>query len=150
MKKKTNAIIFLALLISFAFIACNQESKTTESAKADEVKTEAPSAPVYDAAMDPVKVEAAFIKILSDTLGVKLYEGVYKPGDSIAMHTHPDNIIYVLEGSTVELTQQDGSKMVVEFKTGMGMVGGSITHAGKVTGKNNLRLLVADIYRPRK
>jgi hypothetical protein len=150
MKKKTNAIILLALFISFGFIACNQESKTTEPAKADEVKTEAPSAPVYDAAMDPVKVEAAFIKILSDTLGVKLYEGVYKPGDSIAMHTHPDNIIYVLEGSIVELTQLDGSKMVVEFKTGMGMVGGSITHAGKIIGKTNLRLLVADIYRPRK
>ena len=143
MKKKTITSIILVLLMPFVFIACNQKTKT------DTTKTETPSMPAYDPAMDPVKVEAAFIKMFSDTLGVKFYEATFKPGDSVAMHTHPDNAIYVLEGSTAELTLQDGTKQVVEFKTGMGMVGGPITHKGKNIGMTNLRLLVTDIYRPR-
>ena len=148
MKKKTNASIFLALFMSFIFIACSNEKKD-EPATTDAAKTETPAMPAYDAAMDPVKVEAAFIKMFADTLGVKFYEATFKPGDSIGMHTHPDNIIYVLEGSTAEMTLQDGTKQVVEFKTGMGMVGGPVTHAGKNIGSTNLRLLVSDIYRPR-
>ena len=148
MIQKTNASVFLALLMSFIFIACNNEKKD-ETAKTDAAKTETPSMPAYDPAMDPVKVEAAFIKMFSDTLGVKLYEASFKPGDSVEFHTHPDNIVYVVEGSTAEMTQKGGTVQVVEFKTGMGMVGGSVTHKGKNIGTTNLRLVVADIYRPR-
>lgn len=148
MKQKTNASIFLALLFSFVLFACNNEKKTDEPAKV-EPKTTSSSMPAYDAAMDPTKVEAAFIKMMADTLGIKFYEGTYKPGDSVAFHSHPDNIIYVLEGSSVELGMQDGTSQVVEFKTGMGMVGGPATHKGKNIGKTDLKLLVADIYRPR-
>lgn len=149
MKQKTNAGIFPALLISLVLFACSNEKKTDEPA-AKEPAAATASLPAYDAAMDPVNVEAAFVKILSDTLGVKLYEGTYKPGDSVAFHTHPDFIIYVLQGSMVELGMQDGSSQKVEFKTGMGMVGGPVTHKGKIIGNTDLKLLVADIYRPRK
>jgi hypothetical protein len=150
MKQKTNASIFLALLMAVAFIACKNEAKKEEPAKtvAGE-KTESPAMPAYNPAMDPVKVEAAFVKLLSDTLGIKLYEGTYNPGDSVAFHSHPDFIIYVLQGSTVEMGMPDGSVQTVEFKTGMAMVGGPVTHKAKITGKTALRLLVADIYRPR-
>lgn len=149
MKQKINAGIFPALLISFMLFACNNEKKTDEPVVAVETETPVSPMPTFDPAMDPVKVEAAFVKILSDTLGVKLYEGTYKPGDSVAFHTHPDFIIYVLQGSMVELGMQDGSSQKVEFKTGMGMVGGPVTHKGKIIGKTDLKLLVADIYRPR-
>lgn len=149
MKKKTNTIFFLVLFFGFAFIACNNEKKADEPNVAAETEMAASDMPAYDPALDPVKVEAAFINLLADTLGVKLYDGVWKPGDSVEFHTHPDNIVYVLEGSTVELTNKDGISNVIEFKTGMGMVGGTVTHKGKILGPGNLRLVVADIYRPR-
>ena len=149
MKKKTNASIFLAMLILFVLFACNNEKKADEPAVAVETETPVSPMPAYDAAMDPVKVEAAFVKVLADTLGIKLYEGTYKPGDMVEFHTHPDYIVYVLEGTSVELTNQDGTSQVVEFKTGMGVVSPAGTHKGKIIGKNNLRLVVADIYRPR-
>ena len=144
MKQKTNASIILALLMSFVFIACNNEKKDEPS------KTDAAAMPAYDAAMDPMNVEAAFItNKFADTLGIKFYELVIKPGDSVAMHTHPDHLVYVVEGAMTMLTSKGGSPQPVEFKTGMGVVTGPDTHMGKNTGTTNLHLLVADIYRPR-
>ena len=54
MKQKTNASIFLAFLMVFAFIACNNEAKKDEPAKTDTLITT--TAPARDPAMDPVKV----------------------------------------------------------------------------------------------
>lgn len=148
MNQKSNTRVLIALLLTFVFFACNSEKSTVETSPATPA-TESSEMTGYDPALDPVKVEAAFINLLADTLGVKLYDGVWKPGDSVEFHTHPDNIVYVLEGSTVELTNKDGTVNMVDFKTGMGMVGGSVTHKGKIIGPGNLRLVVADIYRPR-
>ena len=143
MKSKTNASIFLAFLISFVFIACNDEKKKA-------VKTETPAMPTYDAAMDPVKVEANVIsRILADTLGVKFYELVIKPGDSVGLHSHPDHLVFVVDGGTVELKNKDGVASPTEFKTGMGVVTGPDIHSGKNTGTTTIKMIVADIYRPR-
>lgn len=144
MKQKINASIFLALLMSFIFIACNDE------AKKDTAKTESAAMPAYDAAMDPVKVEANVIsQIFADTLGIKFYELNIKPGDSVAMHTHPDHLVYVVDGGMTQLMSKGGTWQPVEFKTGMGVVTGPDTHMGKNTGTTTIKLLVADIYRPR-
>ncbi len=150
MKKKVTIHFILALGICFALIACNQPAKTDEAAKTTETKTESTPMPAYDPAMDPIKVEAAFAKVLADTLNVKLYEVTLNPGDSVGLHTHPDNAVYVIEGGTGEIKLKDGSVQAVEFKKGMGLIGGSVTHSGKNTGTTTIKLLVADIYRPRE
>jgi len=151
MKQKTNIHFILALGISIVLIACNQQSKTDEI-KTDTTsagKTETTAMATYDPAMDPLTVEAAFIKKLADTLNIKLYEVALKPGDSAALHTHPDFIIYVLEGGTLETKTKDGTIQMLELKPGMGLVGGGLTHSGKNTGSTTVKLVFADIYRPR-
>ena len=149
MKQKTNTSIFLALLMVFGFVACN-DAKKDEPVAVEGVKTEATAMPAYDAAMDPIKVEANIIsRILADTLGVKFYELSIKPGDTVGMHTHPDHLVYVVDGGMVELRNKDGKVQPVEFVTGSGVVIGPDTHAGKNTGTTTIKLLVADIYRPR-
>ena len=149
MKQKTNANIILALL-AVAFIACNQQSKTDETAKTDATKTEATTMmPAYDPAMDPLKVEAAFAKVLADTLNVKLYEITVNPGDSAGLHTHPDYILYVLQGGTLKIYPKDGEPQINELQTGMGVIFPTGTHSGKNIGTTIIKLLVADIYRPR-
>jgi hypothetical protein len=57
--------------------------------------------------------------------------------------------VYVVDGGFVELKDKDGKARAVEFKTGMGVMAGPETHAGKNTGTTTIKLLVADIYRPR-
>ena len=107
MKMKVTIHFILAVAICFALIACNQQAKTDEAAQADNTtgaaKTETSSMPEYDPAMDPMKVEAAFVKALADTLNVKFYEATFKPGDSVGLHTHPDHLVYVIEGGTLEI-----------------------------------------------
>ncbi len=89
-------------------------------------------------------------KQLADTLNIRMLEGVYKPGDSSILHAHPDFALYVLEGSTVELTGQDSSKQEIEFKKGMAVILPSTTHSAKNTGKTTLRLIVVEVDRPVK
>src|SRR5688572_21868430 len=123
MKQKTNIHFILMLGISIALIACNQQSKTDET-KTDTSagKTETTTMPAYDPEMDPLKVEAAFIKVLADSLNIKLYELVAKPGDSVGLHTHPDHILYIVDGGTLEIKLKDGTLNVLEVKPGMGFV----------------------------
>jgi quercetin dioxygenase-like cupin family protein len=150
MKQKTNASILLVLLMAFAFIACNTEAKKDEPKVVEGFKIENPSMPDYDAAMDPVKVEANVItKVFGDTLGVKFYELIIKPGDSVGLHSHPDHLVYVIDGGMVELKNKDGVATPTEFKTGMGVVTGPDIHSGKNTGTTTIKMVVADIYRPR-
>ncbi len=150
MKQKINASIILALFMAFTFNACNEKAKKDEPVTADGVKTEAPSMPAYDAAMDPVKVEANVIsRILGDTLGVKFYELIIKPGDSVALHSHPDHLVYVVDGGMIELKNKEGKATPTEFKTGMGVMLGPDIHSGKNTGNTAIKMVVADIYRPR-
>ena len=106
--------------------------------------------PAYDAAMDPVKVEANVLsRILADTLGVKFYELMIKPGDSVGLHSHPDHLVYVIDGGFVELKNKEGKATPTEFKTGMGVMTGPDIHSGKNTGTTTIKMVVADIYRPR-
>lgn len=149
MKQKNNASIFLALLMAFAFIACN-DAKKDEPAKTDATKTETTAMPAYDPAMDPIKVEANVIsRVLADTLNVKFYELIIKPGDSVALHSHPDHLVYVIDGGMLELKNKDGKATPAEFKTGMGVMTGPDIHSGKNTGTTTIKMVVADIYRPR-
>ena len=146
MKQKTNTSIFLALLMSILFIACNNEKKAEPVATEPAATTTA--MPAYDAAMDPLKVEAAFVKVLADTLNVKLYEVTLSPGDSVGLHTHPDYVLYVLQGGTLKIYPKDGELQVNELQAGMGVIFPTGTHSGKNTGTTTIKLLVADIYRP--
>ena len=150
MKQKTNIHFILALGISIALIACNQQSKTDET-KTDTsaVKTEAPAMPAYDPDMDPVKVEAPFLTFHKDTLGIKLYEVTLKPGDSVGLHTHPDHVLYVVQGGKAVITPKDGEPQVSDLPTGAALVFPALTHQGKNIGTTTIKLLVADIYRPR-
>ena len=153
MKPQIIYSLILAVVFSLFLFACNQPAKTdaVEKTTRDTTETKSPSAsmPEYDPAMDPLKVEAAFVKLLADTLNVKFYEGTFKPGDSVALHTHPDHLVYVVEGGTLSIYNKEGVLNVLELKEGMGLMLGTETHSGKNTGKTTVKLLIADIYRPR-
>ncbi len=107
--------------MTFFNIACNEQPKKDEPTKTEVSKNEASSMPAYDPAMDPVKVEAAFNKVLADTLNVKLHEVTLNPGDSVGMHTHPDFTLYILQGGTLKIYPKDGEPQVFELQTGMGL-----------------------------
>lgn len=107
------------------------------------------STPAYDPAMDPLIVGAVFSKKLGDTLNMKMFEVTLKPGDSVAIHTHPDHSFYVLQGGKIEVNIQGAGVKIFDLKPGMGWISGPLTDLGKNIGNTTVKWLEVDVYRPR-
>jgi quercetin dioxygenase-like cupin family protein len=103
-----------------------------------------------DAAMDASKVAGNLYKTAKDTMGIRVLEINYKPGQSSAMHSHPDNALYVIEGGKTEFTDKDGKKTVVELKKGMTMIGPAETHSVKNIGNTTTKAILVEVTRPIK
>lgn len=151
-----NNVLLIVVLLLFSILSCNEpESSEADTAAQDSVTatdsvTTTPADQfTYDAALEPLTVGAQFSKKLADTLGVKMYEFTVKPGDSAALHAHPDHLVYVLQGGTLLISMNGGAPQEMELKAGLGFVTGPLRDAGKNIGKTTMKLLVADIYRPR-
>jgi quercetin dioxygenase-like cupin family protein len=81
-------------------------------------------------------------------MGIRVLNIFYKPGDSSAMHSHPDNALYVIDGGKTQFTAQDGSKQVLDAKSGMMMIGGAETHSVKNIGNTTVRGILVEVNRP--
>jgi quercetin dioxygenase-like cupin family protein len=146
----------LLSFLLFLLVGCNERTPTND-ATADntavdttaKVEAERHETPAYDASRSVTTIAPDLYKQMADTLGIRIIEAIYKPGDSTIVHAHPDFAMYVLEGSTVELTSVDGNKQNIEFKKGMGMVLPAESHSAKNIGKSTLRLVVVEVNRPR-
>ncbi|HYC40015.1 MAG TPA: hypothetical protein VEB63_05945 [Chitinophagaceae bacterium] len=150
MEQKLKMTVLLGFFLGSMSLTCKEQPKKDVDAGSESSVTEANSMPAYDPNMDPIKVEAAFSKVLADTLNVKLYEVTLNPGDSVGMHTHPDYMLYVLQGGTLKVYPKGGSPQVLELQTGIGFISPAVTHSGKNIGTTTVKLLAADIYRARK
>ena len=73
MQQKIKVLTIFSVFLFIALMACNEQPRKDATAKTDVPKSETAIVPSYDPAMDPVKVEAAFNKVLADTLNIKLH-----------------------------------------------------------------------------
>jgi uncharacterized RmlC-like cupin family protein len=150
---KTNIRLLIFATILF-FVSCKDSQTPSEN---NIVNTATPTTtnnnnsqiPAYDPALDPLKVGAAFTKLLHDTLNIKMYEFTIKPGDSAALHAHPDHTVYVLQGGKALIYFNGGAPTEMNLVTGTGFISAGLTDAGKNIGNTTIKLLVTDIYRPR-
>jgi quercetin dioxygenase-like cupin family protein len=115
MKKKLFCAIFIFSMASFMLISFNGISQ------------------------DVAAVNPKLTKVLADTLGVRMIKNTLAPGDMLAMHTHPAQIIYVLEGGQITVNFKDGKKQVMELKTGDAIkLPADPPHTTTNTGKNTV------------
>jgi quercetin dioxygenase-like cupin family protein len=97
-------------------------------------------------ARDAVEVAPNVYKVLFENDRVRLLEARVKPGDSSAMHSHPDYLVYTLGGGTVTFTS--GSESVdVELTTGQAMWREAEEHAAKNPGTGDLVALLFELKR---
>jgi quercetin dioxygenase-like cupin family protein len=151
-----NKLLLLAIAVLF-LVSCENRDKPkdatlTDSPAIDTTANEAISSngrPAYDASLSVTTIAPDLYKQLADTLGIRVLEATYKPGDSTLVHAHPDFAMYVLDGSMVELTLTNGTKQNIEFQKGMGIVLPAESHSAKNIGKTTLRLVVVEVDRPR-
>ena len=150
MSQQLNSRAILAILISASLIACNgkdksEETTTSTESSAASTETAAPTTSTND--MDAVKVAPNTYKVLADTMGIRLLDVNLAPGDSSAMHSHPDNIVYVINGGMMTFTSKDGSKMVAELKSGTTSIRPAETHSSKNTGKTTIKGILVEVNR---
>jgi quercetin dioxygenase-like cupin family protein len=152
MRSKTTSQIILAICISLFVMACGQgEKKTDDSKTADSAataKTDTAKTVTPDATPDAVKAAPNLYKILKDTLGIRLLEADYKPGDSSALHSHPDYALYVIQGGKTEFIGKDGNKMSTEMKSSDENIRPAEVHSVKNTGKTEVKVLLVEVNRP--
>jgi quercetin dioxygenase-like cupin family protein len=148
MKKNVN-VKFIAIGVSLLFAACNgDETKTTDTAKDSTANTTTTDTTSGKKMMDAVTVAPDHYTLLKDSAGIRVLEINYKPGDSSALHSHPDAVLYVLGPSKSEFTMADGSKQVYETKAGDGMIMPGITHSVKNIANTPTKAILIEVNRP--
>jgi quercetin dioxygenase-like cupin family protein len=140
----------IAIAISFVIIACNNEEKKTDAASNDSTATTTTTTETtsQDQDLDATKVAPGLYTVAKDTMGIRVLNVLYKPGDSSAMHSHPDNALYVIDGGKGEFTGKDGSKQVIDLKAGMTMIRGAEVHSVKNIGNTTLKAILVEVNRP--
>ena len=152
MRSKPTSQFMLAIFISLLVIACGQNEKKTDDSKtadsSNTTKTDTVKAAAPDAQIDAVIAAPNLYKTLQDTLGIRIVEADYKPGDSSAIHSHPDYALYVIQGGKTEFTAKDGSKMVAEMQSAEENIRPAEFHSVKNIGKTEVKVLLVEVNRP--
>lgn len=148
MKKNVN-LKLIAFGVSLLFAACNgDETKTTDTATDSTANTTTADNTSNNQSMDAATVAPGRYTVAKDSAGIRVLEINYKPGDSAAMHSHPDLVLYVTEGGKTEFTMQDGSKQVHDLKGGLSMIIPAETHSVKNIGSSTTKGVLIEVNRP--
>jgi quercetin dioxygenase-like cupin family protein len=93
---------------------------------------------------DPLKVAKNVYKFIMENDRVRVLEVLFKPGDKAVMHSHPDHVVYVLEGGKMKMTSS-GKTNVLDMKSGQAVFLNAQSHEAENTGKTDLHLLVVEL-----
>lgn len=101
--------------------------------------------PLAAAAQDAAAVAPESYKVMLDNERVRVFETTFKKGASVAMHSHPDHVVYVLAGGTLEFTLADGSKHSKTAQSGQTFFIPAEAHSLKNVGKSAVKLVSTEL-----
>jgi len=96
-------------------------------------------------AQDPVEVGPHIYTVKFENERVRVSEITFKPGDAIAMHSHPDHFVYVLNGGTLKLSHPDGNAADFTSEAGQVVWIPAESHAAVNVGATEFRGLVVEL-----
>lgn len=99
-------------------------------------------------AQDPVKVGPNIYKTLFENERVRVCQATFKPGDTMAMHSHPDHFVYVKSGGKLQVGTPDGKSQDLDLKAGDVLWLPAQTHKGKNIGTTDVVLIVNELKEP--
>lgn len=101
--------------------------------------------PFAASAQDPAAVAPETYKQTFDNERVRVFEVTFKKGASVAMHSHPDHVAYVVTGGKLEMTLADGTKHLIEAKPGQTIFLPAEAHSTRNVGSGNVRVIVTEL-----
>lgn len=96
-------------------------------------------------AMDAADVAPNVYSVLFENERVRLLEARLRPGDSSAMHAHPDYLVYATGDSKVTFTSSSGESAEVELKAGDTMWREAEEHSAKNLGTVDVIALLFEL-----
>lgn len=97
------------------------------------------------ASTDPLSVAPEMYKKLFENDQVRVMEVTFAPGGKIAMHSHPDHFVYVVEGGTMRITDDTGKVTDAVVTPGQVLWMDAQSHRAENTGSSPLRLTVTEL-----
>jgi len=88
-------------------------------------------------AQDVVKVSPETHKVLLDNEHVRVLDVHAKPGEKVAMHSHPASTLYYLTDGKLKITYPDGRIEERTVKAGTAVWSDAVTHAVENVGTND-------------
>jgi len=117
---------------------------------AQEHPAEHPKEHPQEMAPDVVKVAPNQCKVLLENDRVRVVEIWIKPGEKLAMHSHPAAVTYFLTAVKAKTTSPDGKTTETEAKAGEARWSEALSHAQENLGKAEVRALVIEMKEPQK
>ena len=96
-------------------------------------------------AQDAAKVAADVCKVLLENDRVRVLDFWVKPGQRIAMHSHPAHITYFINGGKVKTTFPDGKVTEAESNAGTTRWSDPVTHANENIGTTEAHVIVVEL-----
>ena len=96
-------------------------------------------------AQEVAKVNPKDFKVVIDNAKVRVIDNQSNPGEKTAWHSHPDMLIYVIEGGTVKATTKDGKTKTTVFKKGETVWMDAVTHETENIGKTKIHFLLVEL-----
>ena len=96
-------------------------------------------------AADPVQVASNVYTTLFENDRVRLLDVRLAPGDSSAMHGHPDYVVYTLGEGKVRFSSPSGETEEVELPTSAAMWRDAEEHSAENVGATEVRALLFEL-----
>ena len=96
-------------------------------------------------AQDPAVVNSKTIHVRFENDRVRVLEAMLPPGTKEQVHSHPANVIYVLEGGRFRNYAADGKVTDGTLKTGDVIYRDPLTHAAENIGDTPLHLILVEL-----
>jgi beta-alanine degradation protein BauB len=97
------------------------------------------------AAQDVVKVSPETHRVLLENDRVRVLDVRIKPGERVAMHSHPPSVVHYLSDGSLRITYPDGRTEVREVKTGTAVWSEAATHAAENVGTREFHELQIEL-----
>jgi beta-alanine degradation protein BauB len=96
-------------------------------------------------AQDLAQVEPNIYTLLFENDCVRVFEVCFKPGEKIALHAHPDHVVYVFGDGKLPLSSPDGRAVEVVLKAGQTLWIPAEAHAAENVGSTEAHSLVVEL-----
>lgn len=96
-------------------------------------------------AQDPLQVNPSIYNKKLENNRVRVFMVVFKPGQSIAVHKHPDHVVYAVKGGKIQINEVGKKSVTMDVPTGATVFLPAQSHSAKNLSKHTMRLLVVEL-----